>query len=113
MRRGEVWWANLPRPIGSEPAGRRPVVVLQDDTFNATQLRTLVVVGVTRNMRRAHLPGHVFLSRADSGLPDDSVVNAFQVITTDKATLSDRVRQLPPHVVASIEEAVRVVLGLP
>ena len=38
MRRGEIWWASLPNPLGSGPAYRRPVVVIQSDTFNESRL---------------------------------------------------------------------------
>jgi len=43
MYRGEIWWASLPDPIGSEPAYRRPVLIIQDDTFTQSQISTIIV----------------------------------------------------------------------
>ena len=42
--RGEIWWANLPEPIGSEPGYRRPVLIVQDDAFNRSQIQTTIAI---------------------------------------------------------------------
>ncbi|WP_309476516.1 type II toxin-antitoxin system PemK/MazF family toxin [Scytonema millei] len=47
MYRGEIWWADLPNPVGSEPGYRRPVLIIQDDTFTQSLLRTVIVVIIT------------------------------------------------------------------
>ena len=61
MRRGEVWWANLGRPRGSAPGYRRPVVIVQSDDFNRSDLRTVVAAGITSNMKLALAPGRRYL----------------------------------------------------
>ncbi len=38
IQRGEIWWADLPEPIGSSPGYRRPVLIIQSDSFNKTNL---------------------------------------------------------------------------
>lgn len=58
MYRGEIWWANLPDPVGSEPGYRRPVLVIQDDTFTQSRLRTVIVVIITSNIELATAPGN-------------------------------------------------------
>jgi mRNA interferase MazF len=50
MYRGEIWWATLPDPVGSEPRYRRPVLVVQDDTFNQSRISTVIVVIITSNI---------------------------------------------------------------
>jgi mRNA interferase MazF len=39
-----VWWADLAEPRGSEPGGRRPVLVVQDDALTASRLQSVMVV---------------------------------------------------------------------
>lgn len=95
MLRGEIWWANLPRPAGSEPGFRRPVVIVQGDDFNASRLSTIIVVILTTNTRLAKAPGNVFLSTKVTGLPKDSVANVSQLFSVDRNFLRERVRYLP------------------
>jgi len=85
VRRGQVWWVDLPaEPRGSEPGFRRPVVVVQDDFFNRSALSTIVVVAVTRNLDLAALPGNVLLPRRESGLRRDSVANVTALLAVDR-----------------------------
>lgn len=58
MYRGEIWWANLPSPIASEPGYRRPVLIVQDDTFTQSRISTIIVVIITSNLRLAEAPGN-------------------------------------------------------
>ncbi len=112
MKRGEVWWADLPDPLGSGPGFRRPVVVVQANPFNASAIETVVVAIVTTNEALALAPGNVLLERRDSGLPRRSVVNVSQLITLDRDLLSSRVRLLPSHVLVEVDAGLRLVLGL-
>ena len=112
MRRGEVWWAALGRPSGSEPGYRRPVVVLQTDDFNASPIATVVVVAITSNLRLARAPGNVRCGKTATGLDKPSVVNVSQIATVDKQRLLKRVGALPKSKLAEIEEGARLVLGL-
>lgn len=66
--RGEIWWAFLPQPEGSKPGYRRPVVIMQDDSFNQTRLSTVIAVILTSNLRLADMPGNVRLSARTTGL---------------------------------------------
>ncbi len=111
-RRGEVWWAALGRPVGSEPGYRRPVLVLQCDDFNESPIQTVVVVTITSNTRLAMAPGNVLCRKRDGGLTKPSVVNVSQVATIDKARLLERVGALPGRVLAKVEDGLRLVLGL-
>ncbi len=84
MLRGEIWWASLPRPVGSEPGYRRPVIVVQSNDFNRSRIDTVVVVVITSNTRLAQAPGNVFLPHSMTGLLKNSVANASQVTTIDE-----------------------------
>lgn len=112
IRRGEIWWASLDEPEGSEPGYRRPVVVMQTDKFNETGIRTVVVVSVTTNLRLAGAPGNVLCAARETGLPRESVINVSQTATVNKARLTRRIGKLPGPLMHQVEEGLRLLLGL-
>lgn len=112
MYRGEIWWADLPDPVGSEPGYRRPVLIIQDDTFTQSRLRTVIVVIVTSNIELANAPGNVLLFRDATGLSRDSVANVSQIFTVDKAFLTERIGSLPASLQDDVDEGLRTVLYL-
>lgn len=112
MRRGDIWWASLPIPQGSEPGYRRPVLVVQADVFNRSRIETVLVAAITSNVRLAEAPGNVRLTRRQSGLPRESVVNISQLWTLDKIRLTDRVGRLPAEVMEDVDEGLKRVLSL-
>ncbi len=112
MYRGEIWWANLPDPVGSEPGYRRPVLVIQDDTFTQSRISTVIVVILTSNIQLAEAPGNVLLPRGVSGLSRDSVANVSQIFTIDKTFLAERIGSLPDYLQQEIDEGLRTVLYL-
>jgi len=111
IKRGELWWAQLPLPEGSEPGYTRPVLILSADTFNRSVIKTIIAVVVTSNLRLAAAPGNVFLSRAETGLSRDSVANVSQIVTLDKTFLGGRIGLLPVGVLEQLERGVKLVLG--
>lgn len=112
MYRGEVWWANLPDPVGSEPGYRRPVLIVQDDTFTQSRISTVIVVIITSNIKLAEAPGNVLLPYAASGLSKDSVTNVSQIFTVDKTFLVERIGSLPDYLRERVDEGLRTILYL-
>jgi len=112
MRRGDIYWADLGDPRGSNPGHRRPVLVVQADVVNHSKLATVIILSLTSNVDLRKMPGCVFLSTRESGLPKDSVVNASQIATIDKVILDEHVGQLDDANMLSIDSALRQVLGL-
>lgn len=112
IQRGEIWWATLPEPVGSEPGFRRPVLIVQSNDFNRSRINTVIAVVITSNTRLAEAPGNVFLPRHVTGLPKDSVANVSQVITVDKSFLTEQVGSLPSSVLQQIETGLRLVMAL-
>lgn len=111
ISQGEIWWADLGEPEGSAPGFRRPVVVVQSDSFNRSRIATVVCVPLTSNMRWADAPGNVALDSATSGLPKDSVANVSQLVTIDRAILTERVGKLPDAKLELVLYGIDVVLG--
>lgn len=112
MRRGEIWWADLREPRGSEPGYRRPVLIVQSDLFNRSRIETVLTVALTSNTRLGSAPGNVVLSRRESGLQRPSVANVSQLIALDRVYLTERVHKVTDQVLERVDEGLRLVLGL-
>ena len=112
IRRGEVWWADLPAPEGSEPGYRHPVIVVQSDPFNESGIRTVVCVVLTSNVRLSEGPGNLYLSPQETGLPRPSVANVSQIATLSRSRLRERVGRLPPQALNQVFAGIGRVLGV-
>jgi mRNA interferase MazF len=112
LKRGEIWWASLAAPRGSEPGYRRPVVVAQSDAFNISQIQTVIVATITSNLRLAEAPGNLTLTGEQSGLDRESVVNVSQLITLDKRYLMEQIGSLAAAQLTQLDHGLRLVLSL-
>lgn len=110
--RGELWWASLPAPAASEPDFRRPLLVMQSNDFNQSRISTIIAVVITSNLRLADAPGNVLLSKKESGLPKQSVVNVSQLITVDKSIFTEKIGSLGLLKLKEVEAGIRLVLAL-
>ena len=112
IRRGEIWWADLPEPRRSEPGYRRPVLVVQADSFNLSGIQTAIVTAITSNVELADAPGNVLLPARSAGLTRESVVNVSQLLTLDRSFLTEYAGMLSPRLQRSVDEGLRTVLQL-
>ena len=112
INRGEILWADLPAPRRSEPGYRRPVLVLQADSFNLSRIQTTIVAAITTNLDLAKAPGNVLLPARSAGLARDSVVNVSQLLTLDRGFLTQHAGTLPPRLQRFVDEGLRTVLQL-
>ncbi len=111
IAQGDVWWAELAEPRGSEPGFRRPVIVVQGDSFNRSRIATIVCVALTSNLKWAIAPGNVLLPAGNAGLPKDSVANVSQIVTLDRSVFADRVGRLPDTLLQLVLAGIELVLG--
>ena len=111
ISQGEVWWADLPAPVGSSPSFRRPVIVVQCDELNRSRIMTTVCVPLTSNLKWGLAPGNVRLSARLTGLSKDSVANVSQIVTIDKDLLTERVGKLSRPKLELLLSGIDVVLG--
>jgi len=108
--RGEVRWGNLDPVVGHEQAGRRPVLIVQNDAGNAVS-PTVIVVAITSHKPRRDYPFLVNLPASTLSRP--SVVNCSQVRTLDRSRLSaEPIARLDSDTMAAVDDALRVSLGL-
>jgi len=111
ISQGDVWWADLPSPAGSGPGFRRPVVVVQGDALNRSQIATVVCVPLTSNLKWALAPGNVQISPRLSGLPNDSVANVSQIVSVDRNFLTERAGKLSAAKLGLVLSGIDTVLG--
>ncbi len=111
ISQGDVWWADFGEPVGSQPGYRRPIVVVQGDSFNRSSIATVVVIPLTGNLRLADAPGNVQLDAALTGLPKDSVANVSQPMTLDRESLLEHVGRLPDSKLDLVLYGIDIVLS--
>jgi mRNA interferase MazF len=112
IQRGQIWWADLREPRGSEPGYRHPVLVLQRDEVNRSRINTVVVCLLTSNIVLSRAPGNTLLRRRRTGLARDSVVNASQIATLNKSDLEELVGTVPRDLMEDVDQGIRWFLGL-
>jgi mRNA interferase MazF len=112
IQRGEVWWADLGDPAGSEPGFRRPVLIVQADAFNRSRIDTTIAVVLTSNLRLLDAPGNVLVPKRASGLPKDSVANVSQLVTLDRSDLTELAGKVSAAILAGVNAGLRLVLAL-
>lgn len=111
ISQGDVCWASLDDRVGSSPGFRRPVAVVQGDSFNASRIATTVVIPLTSNLRLGAAPGNVVLSAERTRLPKDSVANVSQNLTIDRSLLTERVGRLTVGDLQLILAGIDLMLG--
>ena len=112
VERGDIWWADLGEPEGSEPGFRRPVLIVQSDAFNWSRLQTVIAVVLTSNLRLVDAPGNVLMPAKATGLPRDSVANVSQLITVDREFLTDKIGRVRGQLQADLDSGLRLILAL-
>jgi mRNA interferase MazF len=110
IRQGDVYWVDLAPPAGSEPGYRHPHVVVQNNLFNQSRIRTVVVCALNSNVARAAAPGHVFLHAHEANLTKQSVVNVSQLFTVDKTQLDEYIGTLGPERVREVLAGIQLLL---
>ena len=111
IAQAEVWWADLGEPIGSAPAYRRPVIIVQCDAINQSRISTVIAVPLTSNLKWSSAPGNVLFPAQTTGLPKASVANVSLIVTLDKAQLVERVGRVSRRQLDLVLSGIDVMLG--
>jgi mRNA interferase MazF len=112
MVKGEIWWAELPQPRGSEPAKTRPVLVVQSDEFNTSKINTVICAVITSNLALANVPPNWRLEIGDSKLKKTSAVNFSQLVTVDRQFFKEWVTMLPKSFLPKIDGSLMAIFGI-
>ena len=111
MMRGEIWWADFGMPFGSETGFRRPVLVIQDDSFNRSKISTIIVIPLTTNLALENAPGNVLVEKEESGLSKDSILVVSQLTSIDKARMIERISRIESNILREVEYGINMILG--
>ena len=111
IRRGELYWAHLDPTKGSEQAGRRPVLVIQNDYGNSFS-PTVIVAPLTTKGAPSNFPVHVDIPKGVAGLSVHSTILLSQIRTIDKSRLAKKIGSLPPAHINRVYQAIKISLGL-
>ena len=111
IRRGDLFWVDLNPVKGSEQAGRRPIVVIQNDVGNDIA-PTVITAPLTTKSFTKHYPINVHIPHGVAGLKENSTVLLSQIRTIDKTRLDRRIGHLSPSYLKQIDRAICISLGL-
>ena len=109
IQQGDILWAQLEEPAGSEPGYRHPYVIIQNNVFNASRINTTIGIALTSNLARSSVPGNVLLKKGEAGLPKTSVVNVTQIMTLDKSDLKEKIGRLSSIRIREILDGLKLV----
>jgi mRNA interferase MazF len=111
VSQGDVCWADMDEPKGSEAGYRWPVVIVQCDAVNQSRIGTILCVPLTSNTKWATAPGNVLLKKSATGLPRDSVANVSLITALDREQLTARAGKLTGNQLNSIIRGINIILG--
>ena len=112
MTRGEIWWAEFGIPYGSEIGYTRPVLIVQDDDFNESRIKTIVVLPLTTNLRLRDAPGNVLIRKKEANLADDSVIIVAQLYAIDRGRFKEKISKVTWETIQQVEIGMKLVLGI-
>ena len=112
VRRGEIWLADTGDNIGSELSFTRPVLVIQSNYINRSSFNTVVVIGITSNLKYADIPGNVYIGKEERILPKDSVIVTPNVASIDKKRFVNKMADLPDLWMDQVEYGLSIALDL-
>ena len=98
IRKGSIYWVDFSPGKGSEPIGRRPGFVIQNDILNDSRLNTVIMLAITSTLRFGELPGNVVIRKDEANLQKKSVINVTQIKSVDKASIREKIGTLSKKV---------------
>lgn len=113
IRNGSIYWVDFSPAKGSEPRGRRPGLVIQNNVLNDSKLNTVVMVAITTTLKFGDLPGNVILRKGEANLPRKCVVNVTQIKSVDKKSIKEEIGTLPAQRLKEVQEGIKLIMELP
>ena len=113
IRKGSIYWVDFSPGKGSEPVGRRPGLVIQNDILNDSNLNTVIMLAITSTMKFGELPGNVVLKKGEANVPKKCVINVTQIKSVDKKSIKEKIGTLPKKRIDEVNEGLKLVMNLP
>lgn len=108
---GDIYWVRFGMSGDSGPSGKRPAIVIQNNTLNKSNIRTTVVVLLTSNKKLAMVPGNMLLKKGTANLPKASVVVVSQMATVDKERLLEKIGTLNSAILEQVLNGCQMVIA--
>ncbi|MGD9081293.1 MAG: type II toxin-antitoxin system PemK/MazF family toxin [Desulfobacterales bacterium] len=112
IRKGSIYWVDFSPGKGSEPTGRRPGLVIQNDILNGSNLNTVIMLAITSTMKFGELPGNVVLRKGEANIPKKCVINVTQIKSVDKQSIKEKIGTLSKKRMDEIHEGLKLVMNL-
>ena len=113
IRNGSIYWVDFSPGKGSEPMGRRPGLVVQNDILNDSMLNTVVMIAITTTLKFGELPGNVVLKKNEANMPRKCVVNVTQVKSVDKQSLMEKIGTLSGERMTEVYDGIKLAMSIP
>jgi len=113
IRKGSIYWVDFSPGKGSEPIGRRPGLVIQNDLLNDSKLNTVAMLAITSTLKLGELPGNVVLRKGEANLPKKCVVNVTQMKSVDKRSIIEKMGALSKKKMDEVHNGLKLVLDMP
>ena len=112
IRKGSIYWVDFSPGKGSEPIGRRPGLVIQNDILNDSNLNTVIMLAITATMKFGELPGNVVLKKGEANVPKKCVINVTQIKSVDKKSIKEKIGTLSKQKVDEVHAGLKLVMNL-
>ena len=109
--RGDIFYADLGKGVGSEQEGYRPVVIIQNNVGNRHSPTVIVAAISSRTATKSKLPTHYYIG-TECGLEQPSIVLLEQLRTVDKRRLGNFIGHLSEKHICGLNHALAVSIGL-
>ena len=112
IRKGSIYWVDFSPGKGSEPIGRRPGLVIQNNALNDSMINTVIMLAITSNLRFGELPGNVTLHKGEANMPKSCVINVTQIKSVDKNSIKEKIGTLPNNKMQEVKEGLKLVMDI-
>ena len=113
IRNGSIYWVDFSPGKGSEPIGRRPGLVIQNDILNDSKLNTVIMLAITSTIKFGELPGNVVMRKGEANLPKKCVINTTQIKSVDKKSIKEKIGTLSKKKMDEVYDGLKLVLSIP
>ncbi len=113
IRKGSICWVDFSPGKGSEPVGRRPGLVIQNDILNDSNLNTVIMLDITSTMKFGELPGNVVLRKGEANILKKCVINVTQIKSVDKKSIKEKIGTLSKRRMDEVHDGLKLIMSMP
>jgi len=113
IRNGSIYWIDFSPEKGSEPMGRRPGLVIQNDVLNDSNLNTVIMLAITSTLKFGDLPGNIILQKGEANMSKRCVINVTQIKSVDKKSIKENIGALSEKRMAEVYQGLKLVMDIP